>query len=152
MSWNFFWTFPNWKKCFRGWWIHFLPNNESKCSKNYKKIFASILQKTWKWTKFISFKVFTYNLNFLLILWIFKPFLALFLGIHKSFKFGFLALLVPFLDQKMNYHTPRTNFSIKGMSTKNFSSKFQLWAKTIAAPSGVQTVTAKKHLCQTQEW
>ena len=32
------------------------------------------------------------------------------------------------------------------MPKKNFSLKFQLWAKMIAAPPGVQTVTGKKVL------
>ena len=151
-SWNFklkfFLGIPFMKKIgSRGSWVHFLPKNESKWSKNHNRNFASILQKAWKWTKFSSFKVFKYNQsNFLLILWISKQFLALFLGIHKIFKFGFLAVLNTFLIKKWIFTPLEPIFYIKVMSIKNFSSKFQLWAKMIAAPPGVQTVTAKKGL------
>ena len=37
-------------------------------------------------------------------------------------------------------------FEINGLSTKNFSSKFQLWAKMIAAPPGSQTWIKKNSI------
>ena len=139
-SWNFklkfFLGIPFMKKIgSMGSWVHFLPKNESKWSKNHNRNFASILQKTWKWTKFSSHKVFKYNQsNFLLIPWIFKQFLAFVLGIHKIFKFGFLAVLNTFLIKNWIFTPLKTIFYIQLMSLKNFSLKFQLWAKTIAAP------------------
>ena len=50
-SWNFklkfFLGIPFMKKIgSMGSWVHFLPKNESKWSKNHNKNFASILQKT----------------------------------------------------------------------------------------------------------
>ena len=44
---KFFLGIPFMKKiCSRGSWVHFLPKNESKWSKNHNRNFASILQKT----------------------------------------------------------------------------------------------------------
>ena len=145
---NFFLGIPFMKKiCSMGSLVHLLPKNESKWSKNHNRNFASILQKPWKWTKFSSDKVFKYNQsNFLLIPWIAKQFLALFLGIHKIFKFWFLAVLNTFLIKKWIFTPLESIFYIKLISIKNFSLKFQLWAKIIAAPPGVQTVTGKKVL------
>ena len=56
-SWNFklkfFLGIPFMKKIgSRGGWVHLLPKNKSKWSKNHNNKFASIIQKTWKWTKF----------------------------------------------------------------------------------------------------
>ena len=46
----------------------------------------------------------------------------------------------------MDSQTPRANFCNKMNVQKKFSSKFQLCAKMIIAPPGVQTVTIKKLL------
>ena len=48
-----------------------------------------------------------------------------------------------FLDKKLLLTPVEVIFCINGLSTKNFSSKFQLWAKMIAAPPGSRTQIKK---------
>ena len=56
-----------------------------------------------------------------------------------------------FLSKKW-LHTPvEMIFCINGLSTKNLSSKFQLWAKMIAVPPGSRTWIKKIHFRPAQE-
>ena len=101
--------------------------------------------------------------NGLKIYWISKKLLWLYLNTLKLKNFihfnTFYKILTNFLlwffgpfwlisggRGEMDLTTPRANYFQKRNVQKNFSSKFQLWAKMITAPPGVQTITIKKLL------
>ena len=99
--------------------------------------------------------------NGLKIYWISKKLLWLYLNTLKlknfvhfktfykiltKFLLWFLDHFDSFLGKRWTKLPMEQIFFIKGMPKKKFSLKFQLWAKIIAAPPGVQTVTRKKVL------
>ena len=76
----------------------------------------------------------------------FQAILSPFSGNPWDFWFWVSSTFEHFFGQKIIFTPLEPIFYIKWMFKQIFSLKFQLWAKMIAAPPGVQTVTGKKAL------
>ena len=125
--------------------IHFLIQKGFKCTKNPnlkdlwmpRKRAKNGLKIHWISKKLLRLYVNTLRLKNFVYFQVFCKILA-------RIFFWFFEHFDSFLGKKWIQQPLEQFFFNLGMSKKNFSSKFKLWEKLIAAPPGVQTATGKK--------